>query len=138
MTSYSLLPTLNAFLNSASAILVLAGYIRIRKGDRVGHSRFMISAVVVSCLFLTSYVVYHAHAGSVRYRGLGWIRDLYFTVLISHTLLAAVVAPMVGVTLALALKSRFDLHRGLARWTFPVWIYVSVTGVMVYLMLYRF
>jgi len=138
MLSYSVLPTLNAILNSASAILVLAGYSRIRKGDRIGHSRFMISAVVASCLFLASYVVYHAHAGSVKYRKLGWIRELYFTVLISHTLLAAVVAPMVAVTLVLALRSRFDRHRGLARWTLPVWIYVSATGVIVYLMLYRF
>lgn len=97
----------------------------------------MIAAFVVSSVFLTCYLYYHFHVGSVRFRGTGWVRPLYFSILISHTVLAAVVVPMILITLALGLTNKFDRHRRLARWTYPIWMYVSVTGVLVYLMLYK-
>ncbi len=137
MIPYSALPTVNALLNGTSACLLLAGYIRIRRGDRTGHRAFMPAAVLASSLFLTSYLVYHAHAGSVHFLGQGWIRPVYFSILITHTLLAATVLPLVLVTVWRALKQRFDRHRRIARWTFPIWLYVSVTGVVVYMMLYH-
>jgi len=137
MISYSDLPTLNATLNGTSALLLLAGYYRIRQQDRGGHRAFMVAALITSTLFLISYLAYHAHAGSVRFQGRGWVRPLYFTILISHTLLATLVLPMVIATLWHALKGKFNQHRRIARWTFPVWLYVSVTGVIVYLMLYH-
>jgi len=137
MISYSDLPTLNATLNGTSALLLLAGYYRIRQQDRSGHRAFMIAALITSALFLISYLAYHAHAGSVRFQGRGWVRPLYFTILISHTLLATLVLPMVIVTLWHALKGKFSQHRRIALWTFPVWLYVSVTGVIVYLVLYH-
>jgi len=101
------------------------------------HRAFMIAALVTSSLFLVSYLYYHAHVGSVRFQGQGWSRPLYFTILISHTILAAVVVPMVIITLSRALRERFDRHRAIARWTYPVWMYVSITGVVVYVMLYH-
>jgi putative membrane protein len=134
---YALMPHLNAIFNTASAVLLAVGYLHIRRRNREAHRAFMLGALCSSTLFLVSYLVYHAHAGSVRYQGQGWIRTVYFTILISHTLLAAVVLPMVIVTLARALKGSFSQHRRLARWTFPVWIYVSLTGVLVYLLLYQ-
>jgi len=137
MIPYSYLPHLNAILNSASAVLLLAGHARIRKRDRIGHRRFMLSAVASSSLFLVSYLTYHAHAGSVRFQGQGIVRPVYFAVLLSHTLLAACVLPLVGTILYFALSEKFDRHRRLARYGFPVWLYVSVTGVLVYLMLYH-
>ena len=137
MIPYSYLPHINAILNSTSAVLLLAGYLRIRNRDRIGHRRFMISALVSSSLFLISYLVYHAHAGSVRFQGRGFVRPVYFGILLSHTMLAACVLPLVCVILYFALKRRFDRHRKLARVGFPVWLYVSVTGVLVYLMLYH-
>ncbi len=137
MIPYSYLPHLNAILNSTSAAFLLAGYLRIRNKDRIGHRRFMLSAVISSSLFLISYLVYHAHAGSVRFQGRGLIRPIYFTVLLSHTLLAACVIPLVGTILYFALREKFDRHRRIARVGFPVWLYVSVTGVLVYLMLYH-
>ncbi len=137
MIPYSALPTVNALLNGTSACLLLAGYIRIRRGDRTGHRAFMLAAVLASSLFLASYIVYHAHAGSVHFLGQGWIRPVYFSILITHTLLAATVLPLVLVTVWRALKQRFDRHRRIARWTFPIWLYVSVTGVVVYVMLYH-
>ncbi len=137
MIPYNYLPHLNAVLNTTSAVLLLAGYLRIRNKDRGGHRRFMLSALVSSTLFLISYLVYHAHAGSVRFQGHGAIRPVYFTILITHTLLAAVVVPLVATILYFALRERFDRHRKLARFGFPVWLYVSVTGVLVYLMLYH-
>ncbi len=137
MIPYADLPAVNATLNATSALLLLAGYSRIRQRDRSGHHAIMITALVTASLFLISYLLYHAHAGSVRFQGQGWIRPLYFTILISHTMLAALVLPLVIITLWRAFKGKFDLHRRIARWTLPIWLYVSVTGVVVYLMLYR-
>jgi len=137
MIPYSMLPIVNAVLNGTSALLLLAGFYRIRRGDRDGHRAFMLAAVATSSLFLASYLVYHAHAGSIRFQRQGWIRPVYFLVLISHTLLAAAVVPLAVVTLMRALRGRFDLHRRVARWTLPVWLYVSITGVVVYVMLYQ-
>jgi uncharacterized membrane protein YozB (DUF420 family) len=131
------LPTLNAALNATSALLLLAGWLLIRRGRIEAHRRAMLAAVASSALFLVSYLVYHAQVGSVRFQGRGPIRAVYFTILISHTLLAAVIVPLVLVTLVRALKARFDRHRSLARVTLPIWSYVSVTGVVIYWMLYR-
>jgi uncharacterized membrane protein YozB (DUF420 family) len=136
----SIFPALNATLNGASAVLITTGRALIRSHfrNRVHMHRIcMISAVGTSTLFLASYLYYHAHVGSVRFPGLGWVRPVYFTLLISHTLLAAVVVPLVLLSLGAALGGRFGRHRRLARWTYPVWLYVSVTGVVVYVMLYR-
>ena len=134
---YALMPHLNAILNAASAVMLAAGFVQIRRKNREAHRRCMIGALCSSALFLLSYLVYHAHAGSVRFQGQGGIRAIYLTVLASHSILAAVVLPMVILTLWRALRGAFTLHRRIARWTFPVWIYVSVTGVLVYLMLYQ-
>jgi uncharacterized membrane protein YozB (DUF420 family) len=131
------LPSLNAVLNATSAILLLAGYRFIRRRQIARHRLCMLSAFGVSVIFLTSYIVYHAQVGSVHFPGTGWIRPVYFTILISHTLLAATVPPLALITLVRALQERFDRHRRIARWTFPVWLYVSVTGVVVYWMLYH-
>ena len=133
----SVLPTLNAFLNGLTGILLLIGYFFIRRGDRSLHKRTMIAAFSTSTLFLVSYIYYHAHVGSIPFKGVGTARIVYFTILISHSILAAVIVPMAIVTLSRGLASRFDKHRRLARWTLPVWLYVSVTGVAVYLMLYH-
>jgi len=131
------LPALNATLNATSAVLLTSGYLMIRR-RRIGwHRAFMIAAWVISILFLASYTVYHAFAGSRPYQGVGWLRAVYFAILISHVVLAAAVLPLAVTTLARALVKRFDAHARLARWTLPVWLYVSVTGVVVYLMLYR-
>ena len=135
MTEY--LPTLNAVLNSTSAILLIAGRLAIRRGDRTLHKRCMIGAVSVSVLFLCSYLTFHAIHGSTRFTGTGAARTVYFTILISHTILAALIVPMVIVTLRRGLAAKYALHRAIARWTFPVWLYVSVTGVIVYFMLYH-
>lgn len=135
MTLLSYLPPLNAALNGLSAILLLCGLVSIKTGRRAAHERFMISALVVSSLFLVSYLTYHFQAGTTRYLGRGWIRGLYFTILISHTSLAATVPPLAIITLVRALKERFDRHRAIAHFTFPIWLYVSVTGVVIYLML---
>jgi uncharacterized membrane protein YozB (DUF420 family) len=131
------LPTLNAILNSTSAVLIVIGYFLIRARRIEAHRRTMLAAFTTSTLFLISYLVYHAQVGSVHFRGTGAIRTVYFTILITHTILAAVVAPMVVVTLFRGLKGRFAKHRKLARITLPVWLYVSVTGVVVYMMLYQ-
>lgn len=131
------LPALNAVLNAASAVLLISGYRLIRQGRREAHKKAMTAALAVSVLFLASYLTYHAQAGSVRFQKTGWIRPVYFTILVSHTILAACVAPMALVTVWRAWKGRFDKHRRLARITLPLWLYVSVTGVLVYLMLYR-
>lgn len=134
---YSLFPALNATLNGASAVLITVGRKLIREKKIQQHRRVMIAAVVCSSLFLASYLYYHAHAGSVRFQGQGWVRPLYFAILLTHTVLAAAVVPLVIVTLARGLRERFDKHRVIARWTYPIWLYVSVTGVVIYLMLYR-
>ncbi len=131
------LPALNATLNAISFVLLTTGWFMIKRGRRQAHKRCMISALVVSALFLTSYVIYHLQAGSVPFQKTGWIRVLYFTVLIPHVILAAAIVPMILITVSRALSSRFDQHKRIARWTLPLWLYVSVTGVMVYLMLYR-
>ncbi len=131
------LPAVNAGLNALSGALVLAGWIAIRRGRRDIHRRFMIAAVASSALFLASYLTRVALTQLHRFPGTGWLRATYLAVLGSHTLLAMVVAPLVIVTLALGLRGRFSVHRRVARWTVPVWIYVSVTGVAVYVLLYR-
>ena len=135
--SVTILPTLNAVLNATSAILVLAGVACIKAKKIGAHTRCMLSACAVSTLFLISYLTYHAQVGSMRFTGTGWIRPVYFTILISHTLLAIVVVPLVVRMLILAGGKRFAEHTALAHWTVPVWLYVSVTGVIVYWMLYR-
>jgi uncharacterized membrane protein YozB (DUF420 family) len=130
------LPTLNALLNTVSGVLLISGYALIRQGKVQAHRTCMLAAFATSTLFLISYLVYHANVGSVPFTGQGPIRVLYFTVLISHIILAALVPPLALVTLTYGLRQRFDRHRRIARWTLPVWLYVSVTGVIVYLMLY--
>jgi uncharacterized membrane protein YozB (DUF420 family) len=132
------LPTLNAALNSASAACLLAGVWLVRRGRWQAHRGAMLAAVAFSVLFLTSYLVYHFQVGSVRYQGTGALRVVYFTVLASHTVLAAFVPFIVGFTVWLGLSDRIPRHRRIARFTYPVWLYVSLTGVTVYLMLYRF
>jgi uncharacterized membrane protein YozB (DUF420 family) len=131
------LPALNAALNATSAILLSAGYLSIRSGHRERHRRFMLAALAVSTMFLTSYVIYHAQVGSVPFKGTGAIRAVYFTILISHVILAIAIVPLVIITVSRALSARFDRHRTIARRTLPLWFYVSVTGVAVYVMLYR-
>jgi uncharacterized membrane protein YozB (DUF420 family) len=135
--SLSDLPALNATLNAIAAVLLMTGYAFIRRGHVRRHRAAMISACVVSVLFLTSYVVYHANVGSRPFTGRGPIRIVYFTILITHVVLAAAVPPLAIITLWRGLRARFDRHVAIARWTFPIWMYVSVTGVIVYLMLYR-
>ena len=137
MMPYSLLPHVNAFLNATSAVLLVAGYVCIRKKLINFHRWCMVVAVAASSLFLVSYLVYHSRVGSVRFQGQGWLRPVYFTILISHTLLAVTLVPLVIITLRRALEEKFDRHRRIAHWTLPLWFYVSVTGVVVYLMLYH-
>jgi len=138
LISTSQLPTLNAALNSLSAVFLFAGYRFIRAKNRDAHRACMLAAFFCSTVFLISYLVYHFQVGSVGFKGQGWIRPVYFTILISHTILAAAVVPLALITLFRALRERFDTHRRIARWTFPIWLYVSVTGVVIYLMLYEF
>jgi uncharacterized membrane protein YozB (DUF420 family) len=134
---YNIFPALNASLNGASAVLITSGRLLIRKQKVRLHRACMIAAVATSSLFLISYLYYHYHVHSVHFPGQGWIRPVYFTILISHTLLAATVVPLVALSLNYGLRQKFDRHRRIARWTFPVWLYVSVTGVVVYIMLYQ-
>ncbi len=129
---------LNASLNGASAILLAGGYAAIRSGKIAVHKAFMISAFVVSSVFLGSYLLYHYRVGHVAFQGQGWVRPVYFVLLTSHTILAVVIVPMILVTLRRAWLGKFDRHRVIARWTLPLWFYVSVTGVIVYLMVYQF
>jgi len=128
---------LNASLNGVSAILLAGGYAAIRSGKVAVHKRFMISAFAVSSTFLVSYLIYHYRVGHVAFQGQGWIRPVYFVLLLTHTVLAIVIVPMILVTLRRAWLERFDRHRIIARWTLPLWFYVSVTGVIVYLMVYQ-
>ena len=128
---------LNASLNGTSAILLAGGYVAIRSGKIAVHKAFMISAFVVSSVFLASYLLYHYRVGHVTFHGQGWIRPVYFVLLTSHTILAVVIVPMILVTLRRAWIGKFDRHRVIARWTLPLWFYVSVTGVIVYLMVYQ-
>ena len=131
------LPTLNAVLNFTAAILIATGYFFIRRKNIQLHKICMIAALVVSAMFLTSYLIYHYYVGSVPFGGQGWIRQVYFLILITHIALAVVVLPLVLRTAYLGLRGRFQNHVRIARWTFPIWMYVSVTGVVVYLMLYE-
>jgi uncharacterized membrane protein YozB (DUF420 family) len=131
------LPTLNACLNLTSAALVTLGHLFIRRGRVAAHRCLMSLAFLASTAFLISYVYYHARVGSVPFRGRGWIRPVYLSILLSHTVLAVTIVPLVLVTLSRGLREQFERHRRIARWTFPLWLYVSVTGVIVYWLLYH-
>jgi len=131
------LPTLNAVLNALSTVLLSVGYLLIRRQKIAAHRAVMIAALVSSALFLTSYLVYHAQVGSVRFPGQGGVRTLYLSILLTHTVLAAAVPVLALITLSRALRRRFPAHRRIARWTLPIWLYVSVTGIVVYWMLYQ-
>src|SRR5437588_11134607 len=134
---YSVLPHLNATLNASSFVLLSSGYYFIRRGRVLAHRRCQLSALAASVLFLISYIVYHAHHGTTRFAGQGIARPIYFTILTTHTFLAVLIVPFVILTLRRALRGDFLRHRAIARWTLPMWMYVSVTGVIVYLMLYQ-
>ena len=140
---YAIFPQINATLNATSALLLLSGRYFISRGRMAAHRAAMLAAFTTSSLFLISYLAYHytlyhyAHSASKHFQGQGWSRPLYFAILISHTILAIVIVPLILVTLSRALRKRFDRHRAIARWTFPLWLYVSVTGVIVYFMLYH-
>ena len=131
------LPALNAILNATAAVLLAIGYALIRRKRIQTHRKVMLAAFTVSCAFLVSYLVYHYQVGSKRFPGAGAIRTVYLTILLTHTVLAAAVPPLAIITLSRGLASRFDRHRAIARWTLPIWLYVSVTGVVVYWMLYH-
>lgn len=131
------LPVLNATLNGLAALLLMVGYVLIRQRKREAHRIVMTGAFTISVLFLISYLVYHYHVGSVRFQGQGPIRTLYFAILLTHTVLAATVPFLAIITFRRALQGNFEAHRKIARWTLPIWLYVSVTGVVVYWMLYR-
>ena len=134
----ALLPSINALLNATAAVLLTWGYTLIRRKRIDTHRRVMFSAFVVSCLFLVCYLIYHYQVGHVVYQKTGIVRAVYLSLLTSHTVLAAAVPFLAVITLRRGLAARFDGHRRIARWTLPIWLYVSVTGVVVYLMLYRF
>jgi putative membrane protein len=135
--AYSSLAPLNALLNAAATVLLLAGFVFIRRKQVAAHRACMLSALAVSAVFLISYLTYHYHVGEVRFSGTGWVRPLYFLILIPHVMLAGLIVPLALTTAYFALRTRFSTHRKLARWTWPLWIYVSVTGVVIYFMLYR-
>ena len=132
----SSLPRLNACLNAASAVLLVTGYSFIRRRKILPHKICMLSAVACSAIFLVSYIYFHARAGVIYFQGRGWIRPAYFTILTTHTILAVAILPLVVITLTFALRARFARHKAIARWTFPIWLYVSVTGVVIYWLLY--
>ena len=132
----SSLPRLNACLNAASAILLVTGYSFIRRKKILQHKICMLSAVACSAIFLASYVYFHLKAGVIHFQGRGWIRPAYFAILTTHTILAVAILPLVLITLTFALRSRFAKHKAIARWTFPIWLYVSITGVIVYYLLF--
>jgi putative membrane protein len=134
---YAIFPVINATLNATSGVLLFVGRGFIKRGRMAAHRAFMIAAVATSTVFLASYLYYHYHVGNIRFQGHGWVRPVYFAILISHTLLAITIVPMVIITLSRGLRGRFDRHRAIARWTYPLWMYVSVTGVVVYFMLYQ-
>ena len=131
------LPSVNAFLNATAAVLLVWGYTLIRRKRIDTHRKVMLAAFVTSCLFLVSYLVYHAMTGSKRFPGTGTLRTVYLSILGTHTILAAVVPFLAIITLSRGLRGRYDKHRRIARWTLPIWLYVSVTGVIVYVMLYH-
>jgi uncharacterized membrane protein YozB (DUF420 family) len=134
---YAYFPAVNATLNGTSAVLLIAGRVLIAQGRIAAHRACMLAAVGTSSLFLACYLFFHFKVGNILFLGQGWPRTVYFTILISHVTLAIVILPMVIVTLNRGLKARYDKHRAIARWTWPLWIYVSVTGVIVYFMLYQ-
>jgi uncharacterized membrane protein YozB (DUF420 family) len=134
---YSQLPALNASLNALATVFLIVGYVFIRRRDMRRHRACMLTALVASALFLTSYLVYHAEVGSVPFKGQGTIRVLYLAILLTHIVLAAIILPLALITVSRAFTRRFDRHRRIARWTLPLWLYVSVTGVVIYLMVYR-
>ncbi len=131
------LPALNASLNGATALLLSGGYAMVRRRRLLAHKICMLSAFAVSTLFLGSYLYYHAHAGVRHYTGQGWLRPIYFAILLTHTVLAAAIVPLAVTTVVFGLRSRHPAHQRIARWTLPLWLYVSLTGVVVYLLLYR-
>ena len=133
----SILPAVNAGLNALSACLAAVGYICIRRGNATAHKRCMLSAVVVSALFLAGYLILRYVAGMTRFSGQGWFRPVYFAILLSHTVLAAAIVPLVLMTLVRGVQGRFDRHVRIARWTLPLWLYVSITGVAIYWILYH-
>ena len=137
LPSVSDLPLVNASLNGVATVLLIVGYACIRRRRITAHRTAMVAAFVTSVLFLISYLTYHAHAGSRPFPGQGPIRVVYFVILISHIILAATIPPLAGITLWRAYRRRFDRHMKIARWTLPLWLYVSVTGIVVYLMLYQ-
>lgn len=137
MPAVSDLPLVNATLNATATAFLVAGWRFIRRGDRAAHRACMLAALACSALFLASYLVYHANVGSRPYTGTGLLRPVYFLVLITHVVLAAAIVPLVVVTVARAWRGRFAAHRAIARWALPLWLYVSVTGVVVYVMLYQ-
>ncbi len=137
VNNFSIFPVINASLNGTSAVLLVTAHSMIKRGRVATHRGLMLAAVTTSSLFLISYLYYHAHVGSVHFQGQGWSRPVYFSILISHTTLAAAIVPLVIITLSRALRQRFDRHRAIARWTYPIWLYVSVTGVIIYFMLYH-
>lgn len=137
MADYGIFPAINATLNGTSAVLLVMAHSMIKRGRVATHRALMLTAVATSTLFLISYLYYHAHVGSVHFQGRGWSRPVYFSILISHTILAATIVPLVIITLSRALREHFDQHRAIARWTYPLWLYVSITGVVIYFMLYH-
>jgi uncharacterized membrane protein YozB (DUF420 family) len=134
---YTIFPIIDACLNGSSAVLLLIGHDLMKRGRMNAHRNVMLAALASSTLFLGFYLYFHYHVGSVRFQGHGWSRPVYFTILISHTILAAAIVPLVIITLTRALRERYDRHRAIARWTYPLWLYVSVTGVVIYFMLYH-
>lgn len=138
--SYAAFPVIDATLNGTSAVLLVTAHGVIKRGRVAMHRALMLTAVATSTLFLISYLYYHAHVmhfRSVHFQGHGWWRRIYLAILVSHTILAATIVPLVIITLTFALRERFDRHRAIARWTYPLWLYVSVTGVVIYFMLYQ-
>ena len=134
---YAIFPVLNATLNGISGILLFVGHSFIQRGKMAAHRACMIAAFCSSTIFLACYLYYHAHVGVIKFRGTGWVRPLYFTILTSHTILAISLLVLVPTTLVLALRRSFIRHKAIARWTYPIWLYVSVTGVVVYFMVYQ-
>jgi len=137
MITLQQLPALNATLNGITFCLLIVGFIFIKNKKITGHRTCMGLAIVCSVVFLCSYLTYHWHAGMTKFLGVGWIRPTYFTILISHTILAVVILPLVSITVFRAVKKQFEKHKRIARWTFPIWLYVSITGVIIYLILYH-
>ena len=140
MTDNSIFPAIDAALNGTSAVLLVTAHSMIKRGRMATHRALMLTAVATSSLFLVSYLYYHGyvlHWHPFHFRGQGWSRPVYFTILFSHTILAAAIVPLVVITLSFAFRERFQSHRAIARWTYPIWLYVSITGVVIYFMLYR-